>query len=579
MKIFGIEFNFGKKEQEVITETKNADINALMDGYSSSGGTWSAIYGDIFNGEKNQGEGGPIFKATIDHVALSQRAWDLDLKSETCHTIIKQKGKWLLGTGLVLECEPKIDVLKLFGINLTVDFAEEFTKRVEALWEVHAYKTTLMDYANRVSLHKIAKRVEKNAAVKGDVLVIHRINKNNIITTQLIDGQHVQTPLGLVQIANADKMVDNYIGYEYQWTNGNRIRNGVEISDTGEHVAYHVRDGLSLEYKRIAARNSKGLLVAYLVYSSEYRLDNSRGVPITTPVMESAKQLDEYTSATVAKAVEVAKVAYYITHEKGTGEVDIRDSNLAKIIGTGGNPDLPRDVNGIQLANKVQVTTNKTTYNTPEGTAIETLSNDKELDPYKDFHKTRFDSECATAGIPPEVASQLYGGSYSASRAATNGWQYMLNIDRDDFGDQFYQRVYNLQLLVWVMAGLIDAPGYIDAFRNDNQIVLAAYNFAQWTGAPVPQIDQWKEIKAIREALGKGSEHMPLATFGKMARNLGNGSWDAILSQYAREMDESDDLGIEHEDKLTGAEEEGNETKSGQPTEGSPIDDKKQKRK
>lgn len=528
------------EEEQPTPKADVADTGGYGSGYG--GGSYAPIVRMIYNGDTDFGEMGPAIKHIIDHYGMGQRAWQLDLEAETAHTIVKQKGKWKLGTGLDLQCEPQVEVLKLYGI--TVDPEKSFNKPVEALWKNYAYKSTMADYANRVPLHKIAKRIEKNAAVHGDVLVIHRFGKNECITTQLIDGCHVSTPVGLATVTDVDKLVDNKLGYDWVWTNGNRVRQGVEISDTGEHIAYHVRVGIGFKWERIPARNSKGLLVAYLVYSNEYRLDNTRGIPDIAPNMQSTSQLKEYTNATVGSAVERQSISYFIEHDLGSEGIDPRAQNLAKIIGTGGNLDLPRFVNGEQTANTIAVSTKKNTFNMTPGSKIVAPESNQELH-YKEFHDTRFFAECATVGIPPEVASQLYGGSYSASRAATNGWQFMLNIDRADFGDQFYQRVYNLQLLVWVLAGRVKAPGYVDAFYSGNEVVTAAYNFANWLGDPVPQIDELKEVQAARLKLGKDSENVPLSTFQAVAMKLGEGDWSANTKQYAREMEEAESLDIE----------------------------------
>jgi capsid protein len=325
--------------------------------------------------------------------------------------------------------------------------------------------------------------------------------------------------------------------------NGNRVRGGIEIDDRGQHVAYHVRNGLGLEWDRIEAHDKRGWLRAYMYKSKEYRLDDPRAIPKTVQSMESSKQLDEYTSATVGSAVERQRISYFIQHEKGSEGVDPRAADLAKIIGTGGNMDLPKDINGEQIANTIAVSTNKKTFNLAPGSTIMAPDSKQELH-YAEFHGTRFDSIAAASDIPPEVASQKYGGSYSASRAATNGFQYSLNIDRGKLGKGFYQPIFDLQLNMWVLTNKINAPGYIEALAKNNKIVLGAYRHAKWLGDPVPQIDELNEVKAARLKLGKGYDNVPLTTAQKIAHNLGDGNFSANLLQAQRELDEMAKTGI-----------------------------------
>jgi len=500
----------------------------------------------MFSGEKDAYSIGPIIKYNMDNQALGQRSWQLYIEGETIHTVVNQKAKWVVGKALRLQSAPKKSYLKKKGVSLDEKGWEKLTKDIEELWDLASNKSSMMDYAGRDPFNKLTKRIYLNKSNWGDVLVIHRIDKNNIVTTQIVDGQWVVTPVGKVVIGGETKLVDNKVGYDWVWEEtGNRVRNGVEIGSKGEHVAYWLRDGISLVYKRIPAKNRQGLLMAYLVYGTENRLADTRGIPETTTNMQSSKQLDEFTDAFVSSAVEEAKLTYFFTHEKGTEEKDPRRDAMAKIVGSrGASLDNPVTIDGQELANRVAATTKKMTFNLGEGTDVVTPESRRLLN-YAEFRKSRFEADSATVGIPPEVASQLYGSSYSASRAATNGWQYMLNIDRDDFGNQLHQRVYNLQLMVWIMAGEIDAPGYLEAFFAGDAMTIAAWQYAEWRGAPVPQIDEKKEVEAIRLKLGLGSVHMPLTDFESACDALGTGDYTDISAQYSQEMRDADDLGIE----------------------------------
>lgn len=503
----------------------------------------------LYSGEKNFGEMGPVIKNVLDHDKLGRRAWDAYLKDEVVANITKKKTRFKVGRGLHLDAEPKNDVLQLFGINLTEEQIEEFNKKVESLWSVYANTPGIADYANRVPLGKIATRADINASNRGDVLIILRVDENDMVKVQLIDGEHVSTPVGLSTISNTGELVDNHIGFDYVWKNGNRIRNGVEIDDTGAHVAYHVRNGIGLEWKRIAARNRFGSLIAYLYTGQEFRLDNTRGIPHSAQVMESGKQLDEYTSAAVSSAVERARIAYTIEHEVNAEGLDPRINNMLKVVGgTRDSMDLPVDVNGEELAREMAISTNKQTFNMPPGSKVNALDSKSEIR-YKEFFETRENSMSASMDVPPEVARNVFTSSYSASRGAMNLFAFILGIERGEMGDGFYQPIYNLQLDMWVLRNKIDAPGYIEAMRNGNKLILGAYRHANWEGQPLPEIDELNSVKAARLMLGEAFDHVPLSTVEKQMKKLGTGNYRASVVQAGEELKEAGEYGIEPKQK------------------------------
>jgi hypothetical protein len=505
------------------------------------------VYGVQFDGEIDNGEMGPLLKYAPDHDRLRIRAWQMDIEDNVSHTAIKQKVRWTLGAnGLKLNCAPNMEVLGMYGIKFD---PEDFNKRIESLWEVCS-ASKMMDYKNSMSLHKLAKKTMKNAEM-GDCLVVQRV-VNGMPKVQIIDGAHVQTPIGLSTMqAPSAKMVDNYIGLDYvNLENGNRVRWGVEIDDTGEHVAYWVRTAVTLNYTRIPARTGMHkMLTAFMVYGSDYRLDDTRGIPSITPIMQGAKQRSDYSKAMVGSAVEAAKMVFQVVHGKHSDGTNPLGDAVALAETLGGSVDrlgIPQDLDGRNLASTVAATTGKQTFNNTPDSEIKILTSDKELY-YKEFNDSISDQQYSTIGIPPEVATQKYGGSYSGSRAAIKSHEISLQIDRRDFAESFYQNIYEFWLYCMVLGGKISINGYLEAIIKDNEIVLSAYNIARWTGVNVPHIDPKKEADAIRTLMGGGSEHFAIIN-GQEAREMAvnsGGDFTATQQQYAKELDLCESLGIE----------------------------------
>lgn len=519
---------------------------AVMKKYSPTAlfttpGTYEPVYPSNFNGEKNLGELGPMRYYFMDYVGLRFRSWQAFIESATGLTAIKKFGSWVVGKGLKLQSEPSQSLLA--GINPDI---KKFSNDVEARWQVWA-ESNMCDWSNRDNLHRKAYKLYIDSLVGGDTLVVLRYLKDEGLKIQFIDGAHLSSPLA---------------GSEW-WPmlakNGNRIVNGVEISDRGEHVAFYVRkpvDSLNLfmsfDVERIPAKSTAeskaGLVSAFLVYGMEYRLDTHRGIPLLTTVLEKLKKMERYDEATLAAAEEQAKIAYQINHQLGASGENPFSEQVARAYQY--NPmdagDIPHDINGIALQNRVQASTNKQVINMPQGAEVKTLKENRDKLYYADFIDKNNDIVCATIEIPPDVAMSKYNENYSASRAAIKDWENTLNIKRTDFGRQFLQKVYDYWLDIEILSNRIQAPGYLIARQaTGDYMTLNAYRTCRWTGAPVPHIDPLKEVQAEREKLGITGAALPLTTVERATETLNGGDSDHNMEQYSEELERSKELGIE----------------------------------
>lgn len=507
-----------------------AKIKAAFTGYTN--GAYRALFAFRFDGEKNLGEIGPIKSYVLDYEALRLRAWQSYLESEITQTIVNKFITWTIGKGLKLQAEPDTNVLESEGYPLSDP--EKFSNLVESRFAVYA-KSTYCDYSGMNNLHHISRKVLLNAQVGGDVLVLLRYY-NGTINVQLIDATHVVSPLG----------------YGTEWfpkylENGNRITNGIEIDPDGKHIAFHVRKpGLTFETQRIPARSKTGLQTAFLVYGMEYRIDNVRGIPIVSTVLESLKKLERYKEATLGSAEERQKIVLQVVHQLNAIGESPFTKQLAKAhdFDAPGNDNLPADINGRELANTVAATTNKSTYNMAPGSELKALESKNELY-FKEFYDTHYDVICSCLGMPPDVARSKYDSNFSASRAALKDWEHSLNVNRDNFKNQFLGKVYSLWLHVEILNNKIPAPGYIEAFLKKNWMVIDAYCNARFVGAAVPHIDPLKEVQAERAKLGDTGLSIPLTTVEQATEALNGGNSDANIDQYGEELKKTKSLGIE----------------------------------
>jgi capsid protein len=500
-----------------------------------------AMYPLRFDGEKNFGEIGPIKNYRPDYLALRLRSYQAYIESDAAQTIIKKFTKWVIGSGLKLQAEPEKDVLKSEGIILD---SENFNDLVEARWRVLS-KSKKIDYAGMRNLNRLAWRTFIHSRLGGDILVILRY-VNDQIKVQLVDGMHVLSPM----------YGDEF--YAQALSNGNEIRNGVELSPTGEHIAFYIREGnisngevfpSKFTYKRIPAKSSEGdLTVAYLVYGFEYRLDGVRGLPLISALLETLKKMERYKEATLGSAEERQKIAFFIEHELGaSGESPMAEA-MVKALNVGGADFPTDDVEGKELANNIIATTNKQAFNMPPGSKISTPDTKPELH-FKDFFQVNTDLLCAAVNIPPDVAMSKYNSNFSASRAALKDWEHTLLVERADFSMDFYQPIYNFFLEVEILKNKIQARGYLKARAEQNMMVLEAYRNCRFIGSSVPHIDPLKEVNAERAKLGPMAATIPLTTVEAATEALNSGDSDQNIQQFADEINEAKKLGIKPEPK------------------------------
>lgn len=471
-----------------------------------------------FDGEKNEGDIGPILTYNLDHMGLRARSWQAYLDSEIARTVLNRFSIWIIDKGLKLQCAPERTVLKSEGIDLNV---EAFNKITEARFSTFS-KSKHASFSGMQSLNSLAQEAFKNCKIGGDVLVILRYI-DDTLKVELIDGAHLQTPFG-------------------QTLNKNII-DGVEIDSTGRHIAYHVRIK-NLSFRRVLARSaSTGLITAFLVKGNAYKIDDQRGIPTISTSLETLKKIERYKEAAVGSAEERQKIVYQVVHGKSSDGENPNIDQVTKAL----HPDrahTPVDSSGIELANTVAASTNKETYNMPIDSELKSLESKNEMF-FKEFYSTNADIICGSIGIPPNVAFSIYNDSFSASRAATKDWEHTIEFERNQFQTQFYDPIFAFWLFNEVLLGKIQAPNFLVAFNNNNWMVTEAYLNSRFTGSMFPHIDPVKEVTAERLKLGNLAGHMPLTTVEAATDKLMGGDSTSNMEQFVEELDAAKEKGLE----------------------------------
>jgi lambda family phage portal protein len=513
-------FKIGKKEQPEALESRTYPNDANLT--PTYGMSWPIIT-KKWDGEKTPGELGVVVQNLPDYKRLRLRAYDAEMRIDIINILTSRYANWVVGSGLKLQSEPIKNVLE--SENVKMDFAG-FPKKVESRFQIFSESKNASS-SGELTLHDLAMSAFTTSFVGGDALVICRI-QNKRLNVQIVDGQHIDTP-GTEQQDLLDKAKDL----------GHTIQNGIELNKKGKAVAFYVKiqsDDFECKYDRVNAYGEKtGRNLAWMVYGSKHRIDHTRGITRLSHVLEKVNKLDRYNEATVSKAEQGANIVFSIEHDNNSMGEDIMKENFKKKLKITGEAEDPYALSD-GLANTITQTTSNQTFNMPIGAKLKPYQSEVGSE-YEQFQDAVFSSISASMNMPAEFALFKFNSNYSASRAAINGWGYIVDIERKKFSKDFYKRIYKLWLELEILSGKIQAPGFIEALKSDDYMVVDAYSNARFVGKNMPHIDPLKEVKAVRSMLG--DETTPLISREQATENLNAGSWS---DNYSTNLKESEDI-------------------------------------
>ena len=305
--------------------------------------------------------------------------------------------------------------------------------------------------------------------------------------------------------------------------NGNLIYDGVEISRTGEVVAYWLcshhpfetpDDVESAEFRRVPAVGPKTGLPNVLHMMEAERPDQHRGVPYLAQAIEPLLQVRRYTTAELEAAVIQASFSAFVKTEDPT-------DNPFNEVGDGqGGPD-------------AAASDDPSEYELGPGTINYMLPGEDVVfgDPSRpnsgfDAFVTSMATQVGAAlEIPADLLLKKFNSSYSASRAALlEAWK-AFRMRRSWLVSDFCRPVWELFVSEAVAIGRLEAPGFFtDPVRR------AAYLRCEWIGPSQGQLDPTKEINAELTAVSAG-----ITTREAAAERINGSDWDDNVRRLARE--------------------------------------------
>lgn len=473
-------YTSGFNQYESPEEVQAADIQAVQSFFD-------------FNGDKFSGGFGATHISNINYVELRARSAQLFREVPYAKGIINRLVTGEVGTGLHPELTPEGDFIGLDEEQAT-DWGEATAKRFE-MW---GSTSRICDWEQDKTFWAIERHVRRESLIDGDILVILEHSRTTRLPSiRTVSAVKVESPWN-------EAITDNHT-----------VSHGVEKDGKGRVVAYWVSqdNGTSKRVPAFGARTGRRL--AWLVFGSEKRIDETRGIPLLACVLQSLRDIDRYKDSTQRKALVNSFWAASVTKEhpvlgskpfangvRNTTTIDDNEGHERKIVTAETLPGL--QATELQHGEKLN-------FHGGQGTDLS----------FADFEMAIIQGIAWSLEIPPEILTLSFNSNYSASQAAINMSKEYESKIWAILGETFCQRVYVEWLVSEVLVGNIVADGFLEAWRDKTAYAeYAAWVSSEWYGAVKPSTDMFKAAKGSRELIDQG-----LSTHAREARNLSGTSY------------------------------------------------------
>ena len=469
----------------------------------ASGTPWERWYDVDYDGDKFPGGFGPTYWYQVDYYVLRMRSRQLFRDNLYARGLIRRLLTNEIGTGLTPEVQPDERLLGR-GEGDLADWSEDMETRFAA-W---ARTVRASDWHRRSVFGAKQRKARMESLIGGDVLVVLRYNRRlQCPQVQLIPADQVQTPLAASQRASG----------------GRRIVHGVELDAQGRHVAFWINQANGKGARRLPAYGAKsGRRIAWLVYGTERMIDDVRGEPLLSIVLQSLKEIDRYRDSVQRKAVVNSILALFIKRGETKDPSKLLSGSAVRRVDTIGSPD-GRPQRKFNEAQHVPGMVLETLQEGEEPEAFKGVGGDEGLG---EFEAAVIRGLAWALEIPPEILMLSFQNNYSASQAAINEFKMYLNRIWGEFGATFCTPIYTEWFISEVLAGRVAAPGFLDAWRDQvaRYVEYAAWTAVDWLGSIKPTTDMLKAVKGekmlIEEGLTTRARSARILTGTKYTRNV-----------------------------------------------------------
>lgn len=473
-------------------------INAL-DGFSGA----SKSRKSLSSWRVKSGDSGEVL--LDDYDTLVDRSFDLDRNNPMAHGAISSLSDNIVGTGLRLQSQIDSEYL-----GLTDQQADEWQKDAERVFNLWA-RSKICDAKREQTFAEMQQTAFISCLLTGDVFAQRQFVKNDFLGTcwRLIDSKRISNP---------------------NWnTDSRRIAGGIERDSFGVPRYYHVastnpgsRINPTVKWNKYRREALDGFNIDILHSFRKRSINEPRGRPILSPVIEAFKQLGRYTDAELQAAVVSGLFTVFVKSPDGNTELDFYDG-LDEM-------SSPSDSN-YEMGNGAIV-------GLAEGEDISTANPGRPNSGFDQFVLSVVRQIGVALGLPYELMIKHFTASYSASRAALNEAQRAFKQRRFWFGTNFCQPIYESVIIEAVANGRLNAPGFFSDYETRQ-----SYLKSIWVGDAYGSLDPLKDVNAAEKRINLG-----LTTRTQETLEINGGDYEKNYAQRSKES--------EYEKSLAGAEED-----------------------
>lgn len=495
-KIKGISVNIAAPPTSEPTTTADMDLASL-----------NAMLGvglSSYTGEKFIGGFGETIEYVTDYWTLRKRSSQLFKDNLYARGLIRRLITNEINTGLTPEAAPDEEI-----IGLELGDLDDWTETIENRFNLWASSPDLCDWKKEHTLGQIQQIARREALIDGDVLVVLRTNRaNNLPMVQLISGGRVRTP-------------------DQTPRQGNYIKHGVEFDAQGRPVAYWVMQE-DFSYKRVPAYGERsGKRIAWLVFGTERRLDEVRGEPLLSIILQSLKEIDRYRDSAQRKAVINSVLAMFIkkTQDK-MGTLPITGGAVRKNVAATAGPaaggrdfGMTKHVPGVVME-ELQTGEEPVGFHS-QGTDIN----------FPVFEAAIVNAIAWANEIPPEILTLAFSNNYSASQAAINEFKIYLNRVWHLWGETFCTPIYVEWMISETLLGKIEAKGFLESWTDPSKYdIFAAWTCVDWYGSIKPSTDTLKQARGAQILVQEG-----WSTNARESRQISGTKFSKNINRLAKE--------------------------------------------
>lgn len=415
----------------------------------------------------------------VNRDALVQRSRGLFTNSPLANGVLKDIAQNVTGGGLTLKSNINYEYL-----GISHEQARDLEKKLEfefTTWADDAYNC---DNEASKSFGDIQTLAMLSVLLSGDVFIVTPIkprkNSTYDLKIKLIEADRVSDPL-------AKDPTKNILG-------------GIEIDKDGMPIAYYLWNKLPFAPQfskiemptcvRIPAFGEKTNRRNMLHLFTAERPEQRRGIPILSPMIETFKQLTDYSDAEITAAIISSMFSVFFTKENPTEQTLEKVGRNANNRMTGGAtapvPDDDDDYEQYKMQPGMIMTLKP-------GEKVEIANPSRPNTGFDGFVMSVLKQIAVGLGLPPEYMLKNMNSSYSASRAAILlAWE-MFTTRRKWLVRGLCQPIYELWLSEAVAKGRVNMPGFFD-----NPMIKAAWCRANWIGSKPIQIDPKKDVEAAK---------------------------------------------------------------------------------